>query len=340
MKILVTGCAGFIGYHLTAKLLKEGHTVFGIDNINHYYDTNLKWARLAQLGIDRSGINENNIAAQGVERFTFAKIDVADKAALEIYIGSEHFDAVCHLAAQAGVRYSITNPQAYVSANLQGFFNMLEYCRANPTRKFVYASSSSVYGNSTDIPYKEINRTDFPESFYGATKKSNEIMAHSYSALYGINTIGLRFFTVYGPWGRPDMAPFLFTKAILGGKPIDVFNNGHLSRDFTYVDDIVEGVYLVLTKDPATKKAEQSKNFSIYNIGNSKPVELKDFIDTIERLSGNKAEKNYLPMQQGDVKATWADTSLLQKDYGYKPDTPLEKGLGAFVEWYKDFYRE
>lgn len=338
MKILVTGCAGFIGYHLTEKLLKEGHTVFGIDNVNDYYDPALKWARLARLGVDGKGMDEEHTAVQGNGGFTFAKIDVADKNAMDIYVGDEHFDAVCHLAAQAGVRYSITNPQAYVSANLQGFFNMLEYCRSNPVKRFVYASSSSVYGNSTEIPYRENNRTDFPVSFYGATKKSNEVMAYSYSALYGINTIGLRFFTVYGPWGRPDMAPFLFTKAILEGEPINVFNNGDLSRDFTYVGDIVEGIYLVLTQEPATKKARQSDNFSIYNIGNSKPVELRDFISTIENISGITAQKNYLPMQQGDVKATWADTTLLRNDYGYQPDTLLKEGLAAFIEWYKDFY--
>lgn len=340
MKILVTGCAGFIGYHLTEKLLREGHTVFGIDNVNDYYDISLKWARLSRLGIDRSGIDDENTAAQGRERFTFAKIDISDKSELDIYIGEEHFDAVCHLAAQAGVRYSITNPQAYVSANLQGFFNMLEYCRSNPVKRFVYASSSSVYGNSTEIPYKENNRTDFPVSFYGATKKTNEVMAHSYSSLYGINTIGLRFFTVYGPWGRPDMAPFLFTDAILGGREIKVFNNGKLSRDFTYVGDIIEGVYLVLTKEPQTKKALQSDNFSIYNIGNSKPVELKSFISTIEKIAGTEAKKEYLPMQQGDVKATWADTALLENDYGYKPDTSLDKGLAEFIKWFREFYNK
>lgn len=321
------------------KLIDLGHSVIGLDNLNDYYDPALKAARLRQLGIDPDSPCEGDGYRRSADgRFRFARVDVGVRSELEAATGGLSFDAVCHLAAQAGVRYSIENPQAYVDSNLQGFANILELVRARKGVKLVYASSSSVYGNSTEIPYRETNRTDSPVSFYGATKKCNEVMAASYASLYGIETVGLRFFTVYGPWGRPDMAPFLFTSAILDGRTIDVFNNGDMSRDFTFVDDIADGVCLVVTRRPATAEAIQSPNASIYNIGNSRPVNLMDFIGTIEELTGRKAVRNYLPMQPGDVNATWADTTLLEKDYGYAPSTPLETGLARFVEWYRGYY--
>ena len=339
MKILVTGCAGFIGFHLSRRLLAEGHTVMGIDNLNDYYDPALKKARLAQLGIDHTAVNDENLAIQDSSgRFTFVCIGIEDKAELDIYIGSERFDVVCHLAAQAGVRYSITNPQAYITANIQGFFNIAESCRRNPVGRFVFASSSSVYGDNESIPYRESDPTDRPVSLYGATKKANEMMAYSLSRLYGIDTVALRFFTVYGPWGRPDMAPFLFTEAILEGRQIEVFNNGNLSRDFTYIDDIIEGVYRVIMEEPATGDAYVNDDFRIYNIGNSQPVKLADVITTIEDMAGQKAIKKYVPMQPGDVKDTWADTTLLQQDFGYKPGTSLRHGLRKFIDWYREFY--
>lgn len=337
MKILVTGCAGFIGFHLTRKLLECGHRVTGIDDLNDYYDPELKRARLAQFGVDAAKLDPESPAVQSGS-FTFIYIGIEDKEQFDIFTADEDFDVVVHLAAQAGVRYSMENPQAYVTSNLQGFFNVMEYCRANPKCRFVFASSSSVYGNNDQVPYKETERTDFPVSFYGATKKAGEVLAASYASLYGIDTVGLRFFTVYGPWGRPDMAPFIFTKAILKGEPIDVFNHGEMWRDFTYVDDIVAGVLRVVESAPATREAYQSDNFRIYNIGNSKPVKLDDFIATVERVAGRKAHRHARPMQPGDVLRTWADTTLLGRDFGYKPGTPLEKGLSEFVKWYTDFY--
>ncbi len=333
MKILVTGCAGFIGFHLTRRLLGDGHTVVGIDNLNDYYDPGLKAARLRELGVDTQKIGYDAPATTG--GFTFIAADIEDADLYGLHLNGHQFDLVCHLAAQAGVRYSIDNPAQYVSSNLVGFFNILEYCRHNPVRRLVYASSSSVYGNNDSIPYRESDPTDSPRSFYGATKKANEAMAFSYSSLYGIEAVGLRFFTVYGPWGRPDMAPFLFTSAVLEGRPIDVFNNGEMMRDFTYVDDIVEGVCRVLLDQPRNPSPEKHR---IYNIGNSQPVGLGDFIATIERLAGRSAEKRYLPMQPGDVVRTWADTTRLREDYGYAPSTPLETGLGRFVEWYRKYY--
>ncbi|MCD8100966.1 MAG: NAD-dependent epimerase/dehydratase family protein [Alistipes sp.] len=339
MEILVTGCAGFIGHRTVGMLLEQGHTVTGVDNLNDYYDPALKAARLADLGIDMAadaGGDGFRRTADGRLRFMVA--DVADREQLLAATAGRDFDKVCHLAAQAGVRYSIENPQAYVDANLQGFFNILELCRNRPGVKLVYASSSSVYGNSTEIPYRETNRTDAPVSFYGATKKSNEVLAASYASLYGMETVGLRFFTVYGPWGRPDMAPFLFASSILKGRTINIFNNGDMSRDFTYVDDIAEGVCRVLTSRPATGDAVQSPNVSIYNIGNSQPVKLMEFISIIEKLTGREAIRNYMPMQPGDVHATWADTSLLHRDYGYHPSTPLETGLARFITWYRGYF--
>lgn len=332
MKILVTGCAGFIGFHLTRRLLNEGHTVVGIDNLNDYYSPALKAARMLMLGIDVAATDHGTDIGCGA--FTFIKADIADDSLYADRLNGRTFDAVCHLAAQAGVRYSIDNPRAYISSNITGFFNMLEYCRRNPSGRFVFASSSSVYGNSAAIPYREEGCTDRPVSLYGATKKADEVMAYSYSSLYGIETVGLRFFTVYGPWGRPDMAPFIFTRAILEGTPIDVFNNGEMTRDFTYIDDIMEGICAVLLREPAVDK----NDYHIYNIGNSNPVNLNDFIALIERLSGRAAVVRRLPMQPGDVRATWADTSRLRADYGYAPSTPLETGLRAFVEWFREYY--
>lgn len=333
MRVLITGCAGFIGFHVTRRLLNEGHSVVGVDNLNDYYSPALKAARMNVLGVDVAGL----ACGATVERelFTFIKADVTDETLYTDYLNQRTFDAVCHLAAQAGVRYSIDNPRAYISSNVTGFFNMLEYCRRNPDMRFVFASSSSVYGNSTAIPYREDSCTDMPVSLYGATKKADEVMAYSYSSLYGIEAVGLRFFTVYGPWGRPDMAPFIFTKAILEGLPVNVFNGGDMMRDFTYIDDIVEGICAVLLREPAVDMGA----YRIYNIGNSRPVSLNDFIALIEKLSGRAAVIRYLPMQPGDVKATWADTSRLRADYGYAPSTPLEAGLRAFIEWYRDYYR-
>lgn len=335
MKILVTGCAGFIGFHLTHRLLREGHTVVGVDNLNDYYSPELKAARLRELGLDTFGTEYNVPAVVG--RFTFIPADIEDADLYGLHLSAHRFDLVCHLAAQAGVRHSIDNPAQYVSSNLVGFFNILEYCRHNPVRRLVYASSSSVYGNNDSVPYREDDRTDAPRSFYGATKKANEVMAHSYSLLYGMEAVGLRFFTVYGPWGRPDMAAFLFTRAALDGKPIDVFNEGRMMRDFTYIDDIVEGVCRVLLDEPRMASPEKHR---IYNIGNSQPVGLGDFIAAIERHVGCEAEKRYLPMQPGDVLRTWADTARLREDYGYAPSTPLDVGLGAFVEWYRGYYKK
>lgn len=335
----MTGAAGFIGYRTVRQLVGAGHTVTGIDNLNDYYDPSLKVARLARLGIDMGSPADGNgyrISPDG--RFRYKTADIAEEAEFEDVVKGVSIDAICHLAAQAGVRYSIENPQAYAHSNLKGFLNMLELARGRKGVKFVYASSSSVYGNSTDIPYRESNRTDSPVSFYGATKKSNEVMAASYASLYGMESVGLRFFTVYGPWGRPDMSPMIFASAILEGRPIDIFNNGDMSRDFTFIDDIAEGVCRVLTRRPATASAVLSPGSSIYNIGNSHPVKLLDFICCIERITGRKAIRNYLPMQSGDVNATWADTSLLEKDYGYRPATPLEEGMEKFIAWYRGYY--
>lgn len=334
MNILVTGCAGFIGYHVAQKLLLCGHKVIGIDNLNDYYSPTLKIARLTQLGIKEESIKENTFV-QGQSRFRFMLADIKNEFLYTRILKNEKIDAVCHLAAQAGVRNSIENPQEYISSNIDGFFHIIEYCRANPAIRLVFASSSSVYGKNTSIPYRESDITDTPVSLYAATKKANELMAHSYSELYGLNIIGLRFFTVYGPWGRPDMAPFLFTDAVMNGRELKLFNNGEMSRDFTYIDDITDGVCRVLLDDPI--KGEPA-SFRIYNIGNSRPVNLEDFISTIERITGKKARKVYDAMQPGDVKNTWADTSLLNKDYGYTPTTSIDKGLEEFIRWYEDFY--
>lgn len=318
MKILVTGAAGFIGFHLTQKLLQRGDEVVGLDNLNHYYPVELKHARLAQIKSDK---------------FRFVEGDIADKDLLPKLFEKEAFDGVVNLAAQAGVRYSIENPFAYIDANLVGFANILECCRHYPVKHLVYASSSSVYGGNTKTPFSEEDKVDNPVSLYAATKKANELMASCYSKLYKIAATGLRFFTVYGPWGRPDMAPMLFAKAISNGQPIKVFNNGDMMRDFTYVGDIIEGVVRVLDNPPA--EDADGRQHEVYNIGCSNPVKLMDFISTIEDAIGKPAEKIMLPMQPGDVYQTYADTSKLEKNMGYKPTTTLKEGIGKFIEWYK-----
>lgn len=333
MNILVTGAAGFIGMHVCQKLLQRGDTVVGIDNLNDYYSPALKLARLEQL--------------QPFSSFSFEKLDVADTNAINGLFAEHKFDSVVHLAAQAGVRYSLQNPMAYAQSNLIGFTNILEACRHNPVQHLVYASSSSVYGGNTKVPFSEADNVDHPVSFYAASKKANELMAHSYAHLYGIPSTGLRFFTVYGPWGRPDMAMWLFTEAILQDKPIKVFNHGKLQRDFTYVDDIVEGVVRVLDQPatPAEDFANDPLNpaisdapHRIFNIGNHQPVELETFISTLEQCLGKPAIKNYMDMQAGDVFATYADTSRLQTAVGFHPDTKLADGIAQFVNWYKQYH--
>jgi UDP-glucuronate 4-epimerase len=333
MKILVTGTAGFIGYHLAKKLLERGDEVVGIDNINDYYDVNLKYGRLKELGIDHTKIEENQpLASSTFPKHTFVKLDLADKEQMESLFKKEKFDAVCNLAAQAGVRYSLENPHAYIESNIQGFMNILEGCRENGIKNLSYASSSSVYGLNKEQPFKTSDQVDKPISIYAATKKANELMAHTYSHLFGISTTGLRFFTVYGPWGRPDMAPMLFADAILNDRAIKVFNNGDMSRDFTYIDDIVDGCIKVID-NPNEKDLYQ-----IYNIGNNAPVQLMDFIKALESSLGKEAEKEYLPMQPGDVKSTYADVSGLIDNFGYKPDTSIQNGVDSFAKWYRAFY--
>ncbi len=333
MKILVTGAAGFIGSHTSLLLLARGDTVVGLDNLNDYYDVQLKLDRLARLTPH--------------ENFRFVKLDVADREGMEKLFAEEKFDKVIHLAAQAGVRYSLVNPHAYIESNISGFMNILEGCRHNKVQHLVYASSSSVYGGNTKMPFAECDSVDHPVSMYAATKKANELMAHTYSHLFGLPTTGLRFFTVYGPWGRPDMALFLFTKAILEGRPIDVFNHGKMKRDFTYVDDIVQGVIKTLdhTAEPdATYNADapnpstSNAPFRVFNIGNNNPVELMSFIEAIENAVGKKAEKNFMPLQDGDVPATYANTDALNAWTGFVPATHVQVGIGRFVEWYRGYY--
>jgi UDP-glucuronate 4-epimerase len=328
MKVLVTGAAGFIGMHVSKRLLARGDTVVGLDNLNEYYDVNLKLARLEQLKHPA---------------FTFHKLDVADGPAIDALFAAERFDRVVHLAAQAGVRYSLTNPHEYIRSNITGFLNILEACRHHPVQHLVYASSSSVYGGNTRLPFTESDSVDHPVSLYAASKKSNELMAHTYSHLFGIPSTGLRFFTVYGPWGRPDMALFLFTKAILAGEPVNVFNHGKMQRDFTYIDDIVEGVVRVLDRAPqpnpgfdtaSPDPAHSWAPYQVLNIGNHGPAGLLEYLDALEGALGKKAERNYLPMQPGDVPATFADTMLLTEWTGHKPGTPIREGIGRFVDWY------
>lgn len=333
MRILVTGAAGFIGYHLCEKLVKLGHEVCGLDNINDYYDVNLKYARLKELGIEQEPDWNSLLQSKKHRNFKFIKMNLEDKENLPKLFEQQEFTIVCNLAAQAGVRYSLENPMAYVESNIVGFVNLLECIRNFKIAKLVYASSSSVYGLNDKIPFSVTDNVDHPISLYAATKKSNELMAYTYSHLFHIETIGLRFFTVYGPWGRPDMAMFLFTDAILKNKPIQVFNNGNLSRDFTYIDDIVEGVTATLLQERT-----EVPIYSLYNIGNSKPVRLLDFIKEIEKCTGLVARKEMMPMQPGDVEQTWADVQTLQEDFNYAPDTGIEKGVEEFVRWYKDYY--
>lgn len=333
MKILVTGAAGFIGFHVARHLLERGDEVVGLDNINDYYDVNLKYARLAEAGIDRECV-EYGKPVQSVRYplYRFIKLNLEDREELPGLFEREKFERVINLAAQAGVRYSIENPFAYVDSNLVGFVNVLECCRHNHVRHLVYASSSSVYGANDKVPFSEDDRVDEPVSLYAATKKANELMASCYSKLYGMPATGLRFFTVYGPWGRPDMAPMLFAKAIMNGEPIKVFNYGNMMRDFTYIDDIVEGMIRVLDKVPRVNKDRQH---SVYNIGCSSPVRLMDFIECLERTIGKETEKIYLPMQPGDVYQTYADTLRLEREVGYKLRVTLKEGVGEFVAWWK-----
>ncbi len=334
MKILVTGAAGFIGSQLSKHLLARGDEVIGLDNLNDYYDVNLKKARLAQL--------------KGQANFKFVKLDLKNRSAVAELFIQEKFNKVMNLAAQAGVRYSIKNPYAYVDSNIIGFVNLLEGCRHNNIEHLVFASSSSVYGLNTKMPFSVHHNVDHPISLYAASKKANELMAHTYAHLYGLPTTGLRFFTVYGPWGRPDMALFKFTKGIIEDQPIDIYNNGNMQRDFTYIDDIVEGVIRVIDKipqanpnwsgnmpDPCTSPAP----YQLYNIGNNNPVELMYYIETLEKALGKKAKKNLLPMQAGDVPATYADVADLERDVGFKPRTSVEEGIGKFVEWYQDYFK-
>jgi UDP-glucuronate 4-epimerase len=333
-RILVTGSAGFIGFHLSMRLLFEGHQVIGLDNLNDYYDVNLKHDRLALL--------------EKMPNFSFVRMGLEEREALHRLCASGNFDVIINLAAQAGVRYSLTHPYAYIDSNINGFINILEACRTFGIKHLVYASSSSVYGANTTMPFSVHHNVDHPLSLYAATKKANELMAHTYSSLYGIPTTGLRFFTVYGPWGRPDMAYFSFTKAILEGKPIEIFNHGRMQRDFTYVDDIIEGLVRVIdtipqpdsswngsAPDPGNSYAPKK----IYNIGNNRPVELVYFIEVLESCLGRQAIKKYLPMQAGDVPATFADIDDLTRDTGFKPSTTIEEGIGRFVEWYLSYYR-
>ncbi len=323
MKILVTGAAGFIGSHTCVELLKKGHTVVGLDNMNDYYDVNLKKARVSHI---------RKVAKEIKGNFSFTVKDIEDGEGLEKIFRKEKFDKVCNLAAQAGVRYSFENPVSYIKSNLIGFFNILELCSMYKVKHLVYASSSSVYGNNAKVPFSEDDRTDDPQSLYAATKKSNELMAHVYSHQYNLNTTGLRFFTVYGPWGRPDMAPFKFMRMIIEGETIQVYNHGNLSRDFSYIDDIVKGVVKVI-EGPNRSKRE------VYNIGNSSPVALMDFIGCIEKSTGKKAKKRMVAMQRGDVYTTFASVSHLKEDYGFAPNTPLQKGIDEFYNWYKAFYK-
>jgi UDP-glucuronate 4-epimerase len=334
MKILVTGAAGFIGMHTCFSLLKEGHVVYGLDSLNSYYDKSLKYDRLATLGIDRNLLSYNS-PINGLENFVFSEIDLLDSESLFRLFSGQQFEIVINLAAQAGVRYSITNPKAYIDSNIIGFFNILEACRFFKPEHLVYASSSSVYGNNTEVPFNTNQKTDSPVSFYAATKKSNELMAYTYSHLYQIPITGLRFFTVYGPWGRPDMAYFTFTKNILEGKPIQVYEKGELWRDFTFIDDIVEGVKRVsLCFFPEIEMIKHR----IFNIGNHNPVKVIQFIEILEELIGKKAIINFFPMQAGDVYKTYADVEALSQLIDFKPDTDLRTGLSIFVNWYREYY--
>lgn len=349
MKVLITGTAGFIGFKLALALAERGDEVVGVDNINDYYDVNVKYGRLEYSGF--SGPYEYNklLTSRKYPNLKFIKLNLEDRESLEKLFKEQQFDRACNLAAQAGVRYSLTNPHAYVDSNVVGYVNLLECCRHNNLEHFAFASSSSVYGLNEVQPFSTHDNVDHPISLYAATKKANELMAHTYAHLYGLPCTGLRFFTVYGPWGRPDMALFLFTKAILENKPMNVFNNGNMQRDFTYIDDIVEGVIRVIDRvpqgnpdwdgkkpDPCTSKAP----YKLYNIGNNNPVQLMDFIHTLEKVLDKKAKINFMPLQAGDVPSTYADVEDLVQDLGYKPETTVEEGITKFVQWYRDFFKK
>ncbi len=346
-KILVTGTAGFIGFHLARALLRSGAQIIGLDNINDYYDLDLKLARLSETGIPSSEIDYNRLVPSGLSnRYGFIKLDLQDKENLFALFKRENFDLVVNLAAQAGVRYSFSHPDAYIGSNVNGFLNILEACRHHPVGHLVFASTSSVYGLNERMPFSVHHNTDHPASLYAASKKSNELMAHAYSHLFGLPVTGLRFFTVYGPWGRPDMALFIFTKSILSGQSIPVHNEGRMERDFTYIDDIVEGMIRIMgspakpagegeqAEDPAFSTAP----YRIYNIGNNKPVKLMDFVGALETILGEKARINFIPIQPGEVEKTWADVSDLAGKFGYSPGTPVEEGVRKFVDWYREFY--
>lgn len=347
MTILITGTAGFIGFHTANRLLKEGHTVIGIDSINDYYEVQLKHDRLSSAGINIDSLEYNKPSTGIKSSYIFYLLKLEDKDALQNIFDQYNIQVVIHLAAQAGVRYSLENTEAYINSNIVGFANMLECCRHNKIKHFVYASSSSVYGLNDAIPFSTSQNVDHPISLYAASKKSNELMAHVYSHLFGLPTTGLRFFTVYGPWGRPDMAPVIFTKAILAGRPIQVFNNGNMQRDFTYIDDIVEGVVRIMDHTPQPNSnwvnsgkdiSSSSAPYKIYNIGNNAPVHLMHFINAIENALGIKAIKELKPLQPGDVTITYADVSDLVKDTGYKPNTSIEEGVNKFIAWYKEYH--
>lgn len=345
MKILVTGAAGFIGFHTCLKLVHQGHQVYGIDNINNYYDPKLKFDRLNELGLieAETKLFKNEVQSAKFSTLRFSRIDLVDSESIANLFKKEQFELVCNLAAQAGVRYSIENPKAYIDSNISGFLNILEGCRNHKVKHLVYASSSSVYGENKKVPFETTDNVDHPISLYAATKKSNELMAYTYSHLYGIPVTGLRFFTVYGPMGRPDMAYFSFTKKILAGETINVFNNGDMKRDFTYIDDIIQGITLVMESPPARNNDANITNtvaaYKIYNIGNNQPVTLRHFITAIETATGKKAKENLLPMQAGDVPITYANVDELIADTGFKPSTSIEEGIIKFVEWYKGYYK-
>ncbi|KPK84967.1 MAG: capsule biosynthesis protein CapI [Bacteroides sp. SM23_62_1] len=348
MKVLVTGTAGFIGFHLARFLLENGYDVYGIDNINEYYDISLKYSRLEESGIKKELIEYGKeVISQRYPLYRFMKVGLEDQENIYKLFEKQKFDYVIHLAAQAGVRYSLIHPHTYIQSNISGFMNILEACRHNPVTHLIFASSSSVYGMNEQFPFSVKQNVDHPISLYAASKKSNELMAHVYSHLFGIPVTGLRFFTVYGPWGRPDMALFIFTKSILAGEPIEVFNHGKMERDFTYVDDIVEGVGRMIDKPPAglphwngihPDPSSSSAPYRLYNIGNSKPVNLMEFIEAIEKALGRKAKMTFKPMQPGDVTRTWADTRDLLEEFNYCPSTPVQEGVEHFVNWYRSYY--
>ena len=348
-KVLVTGTAGFIGFHLARKLVDQGYHVTGVDIINDYYDVDLKYDRLELSGIPRNSIAYKQVLTSSLyDNYQFIQLKLEDRESLFELFADRQFDVVVNLAAQAGVRYSLTHPQAYVDSNITGFLNILEACRHHPVENLIYASSSSVYGLNKNMPFSVSSNVDHPVSLYAASKKSNELMAHTYSHLFGVPTIGLRFFTVYGPWGRPDMALFLFTKAILAGEPIQVFNHGNMERDFTYVDDIVGGIERMVRKGQVKGEEWQPESpdpsfssapYKIHNIGNSSPVKLTDFIEAIEKALGKKAEWQMMPIQPGDVERTWADIDSLKRDYAYNPGTPVVTGIQKFIDWYRAYYK-